>query len=239
MKKILIIIGVIELIGFINCFPQKILKFEASADLNGDGTAEHIVLTGIEDLSTFALNISGLVLNDAFDDGAPDYMEIIDIAESDKYKEILIQSSGASDDYEYLIYWYDGKEIHAMDHPFNFSQPSFPGSGFIYTTTWAGFYIRTEKYQYDPSVRSFTEIPQYAYYVGIKVNVLKPFTIYADEALTQKVALLSKDSEIDIILDRYSDVISGTLFLVKSQTGLIGWMKEEGISNYLQLPIAG
>ncbi len=239
MKKILSIIGVIELVGFINCFPQETLKFEASADLNGDGTAEQIILTGIEGLSTFALNISGLVLNDAFDGGAPDNMEIIDIDKSDKYKEIWVSSPGASDDYENLIYWYDGKEIHRIENPFAFMQPSFPGNGFVYTSYWAGFYIRTEKYQYDPSSRSFTRIPQYAYYVGIKVNVLKPFTIYADEVLKQKVALLSKDSEIDIILERCTDALSGNILLIRSQTGLIGWVKEEGITEFLQLPCAG
>jgi hypothetical protein len=165
-------------------------------------------------------------------------MEIIDIDKSDKYKEygshrrapamiMKISSTGMmgkNSSYRKSIC------IHAT---------IISGNGFVYTSYWAGFYIRTEKYQYDPSSRSFTRIPQYAYYVGIKVNVLKPFTIYADEVLKQKVALLSKDSEIDIILERCTDALSGNILLIRSQTGLIGWVKEEGITEFLQLPCAG
>ena len=154
----------------------------------------------------------------------------------------MVHSPGASDDHEYFMYWYDGNEIHRMDHPFDYAQPAFPGNGFVYVGSWAEYYIRTEKYQFDPSSRSFTEIPQYAYFVGIKVNVIKPFVIYSDEALKQKTALLSKDSKIEIILVRYNDSgcgFQGSLFLIKSQTGLIGWAKEDGITEYLKLPNAG
>ena len=76
--------------------------------------------------------------------------------------------------------------------------------------------------------------------MGVKAKVKNSFIIYREQELNHKVAMLARDSEIEIILYDSSDNENPNhLFLIKSQTGSVGWVKESEIYENLEgLPLA-
>ncbi len=72
--------------------------------------------------------------------------------------------------------------------------------------------------------RKLKLVEQFAYYVGVKVKVKKGFIIYKEKELNNKVALLSKGSEIELILcDKTDKKYFNYIYLIKSESGLLGW----------------
>ncbi|MBN2572705.1 MAG: hypothetical protein JXA68_11295, partial [Ignavibacteriales bacterium] len=147
---------------------------------------------------------------------------IIDIDKNDKLKEIAVHTPGPSDDDEYLVYWYDGNKIFLMEYFGGW--PEFQGNGMVYLDQWQGFWARRDKYVLDKEKRKMKFIEQFAYYVGAKVTVKNSFTIYKETNLKDEVALLKKGSEVEILI---CDCIKREYFdykyLIKSESGLLGW----------------
>jgi hypothetical protein len=81
------------------------------------------------------------------------------------------------------------------------------------------------------------EIKQPYYYVGLKGKILKPLTLYSDKGLLNPVAQLPIDYEIEILLAETgsSDFEIDYYYLVKSNFGLIGWIKISDIDIWNNL----
>jgi hypothetical protein len=212
--------------------------FQSSTDLNGDDVPEEISLTNIGETTEFYLEISGKKIKGKFYEEPSDGFIIIDIDKYDKYKEIAVHTPGPSSDDEYFIYWYDGKAIQETAHLSRW--PKFLGNGIVYVDGWVGFWTRRDKYILNNSTRKLDHVLQFAYYVGVKANVKNSFPIFKDKELKEKVALLSKYSEIEILVcDMDYREWNDHIYLIKSKSNLIGWASNQAIHHNLEgLPLA-
>lgn len=212
--------------------------FQSSTDLNGDKVPEEVSLRNIGEITEFCLEISGKKIQGKFDEEPSDGFIIIDIDKYDKYKEIAVHTPGPSSDDEYFIYWYDGEAIHKTAHISRW--PEFLGNGIVYVNGWVDFWQCRDKYVLNNSTRELERVPQFAYYVGVKATVKNSFPIFKDKELKEKVALLSKNSEIEILLcDMDYREWSDYIYLIKAKSKLIGWASNQDIYNNLEeLPLA-
>jgi hypothetical protein len=221
-----------------NFFGQELdYKFNDTIDLNSDGKSEFISLTKLNDGTygyRLAINESEIVgdLADPINGFA-----MIDIDKLDKYKEIAVHTPGPSNDDMFIIYWYNGKKIQVVDTISGW--PAFKGNGIVYVGDWDGFWVKTDKYQLNYSIRELVLIEQPAYYVGLKTKVVKEFHIYLEKSLKTEVALLAEGSEIEILLcDNKGIKDYNELYLIKSSTGLTGWIDLKGLIDKAELHFA-
>ena len=77
------------------------------------------------------------------------------------------------------------------------------------------------------------EVRQPFYYVGLKGKTLNEITLYAVKSGKDIVAQLPADYEIEILLAEYAekDTEMGTRFLVRTEFGLVGWLRVEGFAE--------
>jgi len=228
MKKSTILISLLLLAS---AGKAQELIFEESVDLNSDNKIEQINLEIIQGTTNqFILKIADKEYKDSFSDEGIDGFQIIDINKYDKFKEVAVHSPGSSDDDEYIIFWYDGENIIKMDRLGRW--PKFLGNGILYIDNWEDFWVRRDKLILDDNSRTLYPVQQFAYYVGVKIKVVNSFSIYRNKDLKEVVALLSKDSEIELLLcDISTDNWFDYLYLIKSGSGLTGWAKFEEIYN--------
>jgi len=209
--------------------------FDYKSDLNSDGKEDSIILIALNEYD-FQLIINESKISGSINDPI-DGFKIIDIDESDKYKEIAVHTPGPSSDDMYMIYWYDGTEIKFMNQLSRW--PEFKGNGIVYVNSWEGFWSPRDKYTLAESARKLVYIEQYAYYVGLKVRVNKGFKIYRDKELNSEVALLGDDSEIEIVLcDKNGYEYFDYKYLIKASSGLLGWSDFKTIDKCVSLPSA-
>lgn len=104
------------------------------------------------------------------------------------------------------------------------------GSGTIYTAGHTNnMFDRRRKFQIQGD--TILEIIQPYNYVGLKGKTLKAITLYQDKIGNEIVAQLPKGYEIEILLAEGTtpDFDLNTNFLVKTDFGLVGWLRlEEG-----------
>jgi hypothetical protein len=211
----------------------------AQEDLNGDGNIEDIILSDISELGDFTLRIGSFTTKGKFSTEmeAADGFIIVDIDESDKYKEVAVHTPGPSDDDEYVIFWYDGKSIKEMGYVSRW--PLFYGNGIVNVDGWMGFWSIREKYVLDKKSRTLQQVPQEFYYVGVEAEVRETFSIYKTRGASHVVANLKPKSECLILVCDPSPAQYGDdWYLIKSTTGLVGWAQEKTIYDKLMLPWA-
>ena len=223
MRNISCFIGLIFFTISINA--QEFI-YQETIDLDSDGDSEIIKIELIQGTYyQFILKIADQEIRDTLGEGINGF-QIIDIDKTDKYKEIAVHSSGPSNDDEYKIYWYDGDTIKKM--AFIERWPTFLGNGIVYVDNWEGFWTKRDKYLLNKNDRTLDHIPQFAYYIGIKIRVENSFTIYREKDLKDEVALLSKYSEIELLLcDTEKKEGDKYLYLIKSESGLVGWTRSD------------
>jgi hypothetical protein len=92
-------------------------------------------------------------------------------------------------------------------------------------------YNRRRKFQIIKD--TISQIEQPYNYVGLKGKTLKAITLYKEKTGFDVVAQLSKDHEIEILLAESStpDFEPDTLFLVKTDFGLVGWLRLAGFAE--------
>lgn len=205
--------------------------FSETIDLNSDGAKESISLTiNKAEPNQFTLQINDKFISDSLGGSGIeiDGFQVIDIDTSDHYKEIAVHTPGSSSDDEYLIFWFDGKNIVKMNHLSRW--PIFTGDAVVYVDNWEGFWKRRDIYVLDKQLRTLKLVPQYSYYVGVKLRVKKTFPIYQNADLKEIITNLIEGSEITLLLCRISDNDwLENLYLIKTEDDLIGWAKFQSI----------
>jgi hypothetical protein len=223
--RILIIVIFLSILTNINAQNSGYV-FDTIIDLNGDNLKERMdVKIFHNDTSDFILTVNGHSiagqLNMRYENISG--FKIVDLNQNDKYKEIAVYCSGPSSDDDYLIYGYD-TSVFLMNHIFE--DLTFNGNGIVYGSDWKSFWAANDKYVLNPTSRKLELIKQFAYYVGITVKTKGEFEIYLEKELINKVALVSKDSEITLILcDNKEKDFFDMLYLVKTKTQLLGWAR--------------
>lgn len=72
------------------------------------------------------------------------------------------------------------------------------------------------------------EVQQPYYYVGLKTKTKIPLTLYSDNTMKKVVAQLPKDYNIEVLLCDQSEEFK---YLIKTEFGLLGWVKFDMVYN--------
>jgi len=138
---------------------------------------------------------------------------------------IVVFSEGLSDDPMFSIFKTNGKQVGRVS-ALDFYLTS---NGIFYTAGHTNnMFNKRRKFKIEND--TIIEIKQPYYYVGLKGKILKPLTLYSDKELKNAIAQLPTDYEVEILLAETGskDFEIDFYYLVKSNFGLVGWIK---ISN--------
>jgi len=218
--------------------PDKPLQ-RAEVDLNGDGKSEKITFAVNPKELKFVITVAGSSQTGEYEeeDDPPKGFTIIDLDKNDKYKEIVVKCPGPSDADVYYIFAYDGQSLNKIGQFPRYVQ--FPGDGIVRVQDWAGFWVIHDKYILDRPTHTLKKVPQEFYYVGVPAAVKKTFCVYATRNDKTVVAYLRPKSRVIILLcapfrERPE------WYILKTETGLIGWVKKEIFQEHLDgIPWAG
>jgi len=214
-----------------------LLHEKAQMDLDGDGKKETIwVEVEKNNKHKFILHINKQFINGKLHDDIEDF-RIINLDTSDKYKEIAVHTSLPSDDDVFNIYWYDGKKIREVIIGLG-RWPRFAGNGIVYVRGWMNFWEITNRYLLNKK-HTLEETPQEFYHVGLNLKVGKSFPIYTSR---EEVAKKNGAVIADLRKGSYAQILlwdpKKKLYLIKSESNIIGWTKEENLYRLENLPIA-
>jgi len=205
-----------------------------SADLNGDGKAETVTFTWKKGQPTYTLQVGAVKLTVRLDpiDESVSGVRVVDLNTGARGKELAVCTTGGSNT-AFQFFAYDGAALYLLGRVGQ--QVEMPGAGFIYAKEWAGFWNRLDKYALNPKTHKLEIVPQPFYYVGATGTVQRSLPIYAAQAKKTVVANLLPKSKVLILLNQ------GNWYLVKSTTGLVGWMPAGAITdtNFPDLPWGG
>jgi hypothetical protein len=213
-----------------------------TADLDGNGRKEKVWVTlakvskNLTDHSTLHVDKAEVPFY-----GEYDGLEIVDIDRSDRYKEIDVRTYSGSDAVDHRIYWYDGKSIQkTADLSW---RVEYKGNGIVLNRASTCYVAITDKYVLDKKSRKLTLVPQEMYYVGTQHKVAQSFPIYYSRQSKSVVANVETNSTITVLVyvpnqaarkspGKY-DVMQ-EWFLIKTQSGLLGWVRLQTLSQYVQ-----
>ena len=221
-----------------------------NADVDGDGVPESINVTLGINPGEFMLSVDGIsTVGTMFELEDIDGFIVIDIDTSDPYKEIAVHTPGPSDDDEYLIYFFNGTSLKEMARLSRW--PTFSGNGIVLVDGWMGFWRIRDKYVLDKATRTLRHIPQELYYVGVEAHAKVSFPVYRTRSGGEVIANTRPNSNFIILacdpspecLNRYGEVdnYSCDWYLIKTVTGLVGWVRFETLMDYEKvggLPLA-
>jgi hypothetical protein len=144
----------------------------------------------------------------------------------------ILFDGGLSDDPEFSFYNEAGKLLKGISANSLFLN-SF---GTAYLTGHSNcMYDRKRKFQI--SNDTIIETHQPFYYVGIKGKVKKEITLFANRTGDEIVVKIPKNYDIEILLAESTtkDYDIDKLFLVKTQFGLIGWLRIDEVGLYEEI----
>jgi hypothetical protein len=213
--------------------PQHAHGYVTSAvvDLNGIGKAERISLSGLTDRGDFLLQVGKASVRGRLGD-LVDGFRIVDIDAADKYKEIAVHTSGPSDDFEWLVYWYDGKAIRRVAYLPGWAR--FTGAGIVYVGEHMEWWSKTERYVLDAKTHTLRMTSQEMYHVGVRARVNTGFPLYASRNSKSVIANLRANSAALILLWEPKS----KWYVVKSESDIVGWANEGVLWHNMTLPAA-
>lgn len=99
-----------------------------------------------------------------------------------------------------------------------------PGNGHIYAEGHTNNTFNKRR-KFTLSNGEFVEAEQPFYYVGLKTRTLKPVKLYKSKSLSRVIASLPADYSVEVLIN---DPENSSLFLVKTDFGLTGWIEIPG-----------
>jgi hypothetical protein len=176
---------------------------------------------------------------------------LVDFDSSDRAKEILIDSAPEAGDYhDYALVRYDKGKLVLLG---TFGgvlpgDPAFPGNGSIRIEPWFGFFRTTDKLELTGG--KLQRVEQAFFHVGVNGKPKGSPKMFRTPEKNGVVGVLTAGQPIDIIgylpskiaCKRSSTTNSSfkpcDSFLVKSSSGLVGWISFEDLEE-TSLPWAG
>ncbi len=208
---------------------QNISTFANLQTLNiTDGIIVHYPKSGVVVVNKSCVDLSK---NDPFYTKAEeDYEGVIlvlqmKIGENNPKAISVLFSNGPSDDPNFIFINSDGEQIESIGG----TELFLPGNSYVYTTGHANTsFNKRSKYYYDG--KSFVEVKQPFYYVGLKTVTTKAITLYTDKSQKEIVGNVPINTEVEVLLAEYIQNFGGMeYFLVKTPFGLVGWI---GFATY-------
>lgn len=100
-----------------------------------------------------------------------------------------------------------------------------PCNGYIYVEGHAlNAFNHRKKYRYENG--RFPEMPQAAYYVGLKTYVSAPMDLYSDTTFTEIVATLSENQPVEVLIADFNEMGNDDHnVLLRTSFGITGWVR--------------
>ncbi|WP_368738549.1 hypothetical protein [Corallococcus exiguus] len=215
----------------------------AQVDLDGDGKPDAVSLTAGED-GKFTLKVGGATLKgDASGNEVPGF-QVVDLDTGDKWKELLVQTLGELDDgHRYFVYGYDGKAVKLLGNVHALTEAK--GNGIVLVDRWMAFWQKRDKYTLDRKAWKLVHVPQELYAVTaepgkeVTATVKKSFPLTQSRTGSAVLATTAQGSKVTVLaasVPAKGDV----LYLVRSSTGLLGWVPGNVLVESTDgLPLAG
>jgi len=146
--------------------------------------------------------------------------------DSKKNELYLIQyTSGPSDDPGYFISLI--KENSDLQEVASFSGEELiiPGNGFVYKSGRMNE-LYTKRFKYKLEGDKLIEVPQGAYYVGLKTKTRATIVLYSQKNKSVKSAVLPASYDVEILIE------DDGWILLKTAYGLTGWLNLKDILTY-------
>lgn len=195
--------------------------FNANVDLNGDGEKETIRLVELENYQ-YVLQINNLKENVQF---GLEGFKIIDADTTDVFKEIIVFTSGPSDDYEYEIFRYQNDSIHLLGHLEGWITVN--GDGTLFTDNGEGFWSRRDVFFLNNTTLSIGKFPfKNEFYVGVKATVTTEFQIFNDPNTLEPFIKIKASSQLTILTATLVEMEDGFfefVYQVVTEDGLLGY----------------
>ncbi len=197
---------------------------QSDFDLNGDGNTDKIKYHLDKNEYDFSITINGIIIKDKGECMA-NYINIVDIDESDNIKEIAVEEYGPSDDYFTHFYYYDGSKIIKMGvlGGLTGTYKHINGKGLVTSRTrfdsLATWFLKYEYLLTPTHTLQHIEKPYY-YIVNNEepATVLKSIHLYAAQNSKKVVAKLLPGEKVKFI-----GANDKGWFLVKTTNGKTGW----------------
>ena len=122
-----------------------------------------------------------------------------------------------------------------------------PGNGTVISTSWMGFWSRTEKHVFGPDL-TLAPLAQEFYSVNVEGTVTKSFPVYQTRSTKVLLANTRKGSKFQVILwDPASrkvvndeENLNDQWYLIRTESGFVGWVRGESLQyENSELPWAG
>lgn len=231
----------------------------ANVDLNGDGVSEVVKLSSKEEKKQIRYKVlvgEKVVFNDlSIGDTAPT-LAIVDLDKTDKFIEIVIDDWVSGMELHTFTFLRCEKNICKSLGAIEADSPEsvqFNHKGIVLADMWNGFYKKRQKYVVKKGKITKWEAPMH--FVGIDAAVRESFAIYKDESLQQPMAWLKlktgvtvialknhtkrggkgKKTKCEVLKYKRYNFNSCDLALVRSSSGLLGWMSYAQLNKALDL----
>lgn len=237
VKTLIATIGLLCAFGFACAATKHVTS--AIADLDGNGRKEKVWITTVKNVKS-QLEHSILHVDKADIEISAEHvygLVIVDVERSDPYKEIDVSTNSGGDPTGHKIYWFDGKSIRQMANLI--WKPDYKGNGIVLGQNWM---IITDKYVLDKKSRKLVLVPQEMYYIGKQHKVLRGFPIYYSRQSKSVVANVERNSTVIVLAyvpsppgtDPKRHDVMQDWFLIKTQSGLLGWVRLQTLSRYVE-----
>jgi hypothetical protein len=213
-----------------------------SADIDGNGKPETISTLYSPASRMLNVTIGGSTLLTKIDatDAQP-RLEVIHIHSDKKQRQVLVTIDSGMDYNDYFFFGFNkGKTTYLGT--FGGQNLKASGNGAVYAEDWLGFFQVKQKYGLSASTGKIVEIPQPFYYCGAEGTVQKSTRLLLEpDKKSNEVALLSPGTRVTLLLMKAKEKKIGdnSWFLVKSESGLVGWFFVGSPDSDIELPWAG
>jgi hypothetical protein len=224
---------------------------KAKVDLDGDGVPEEIEFVALPTgVVAFELRVGDVRLGQRFEEGpegGPRFA-VVDLDAADKSKELLLFEAGPSDLRTHTLVRYEKKKLVVLGS-FGGQLPRDPelvGNTFVTFGSWEGFYERKHKLALDAKGRLVEVVPE-LYAVDVTLKVKQSVAVHTTRAKKELLARPKIGSDVVVVAHDPSPTCKpGDLgfepcewFLVRTATGLLGWIELGDLAKLVELPFAG
>ncbi|MBC8485181.1 MAG: hypothetical protein ISS16_05225 [Ignavibacteria bacterium] len=214
------------------------------ADINPDRKMEIITVSfprlkdgGIYDYVLIIDNDTTMGVFEIMDDA---FAYLIDIDQSDGYREVVLMALGPSDMTDYKIFRYSEEKIIKIGDVYGFFGINTDGDGILKANEWMGFWTREQLYKLDNELMVLLPIPKDVYSLDVDVTVTKSFEILSEridgaEVLEDllpgtEIKLIGADTSPSFFYNNnrgYIDDYNRDWYLIRTYDGTEGWARLE------------
>lgn len=198
-----------------------------SVDVNGDGQKENIIYKNLGEAG-YSLTVNDIEVENTKYTNLADFIAVVDVDKSDKYKELLISDYGPSSDDFSTFYYFDGSKLIDMGETagvIEYNEIRIDSSGSFSANT-RGQILQTwffDKYYTLTDEHKIVEIPHEVYVTDYDVFVKQPIKLFTDRNL--------QSSSFDLVEGQIVKII-GTddkeWCQIETSVGKKGWFAIEG-----------